>query len=155
MSDRTKLILAITLGSVGLALGTLGTIVAFNAKNEVKSNQEVATVVEQRFAEAQKRQDELEAKQISGAEKLVKSLSAAEKNQLGKINSNAKSISSLRKRSNNQQQQIDSLKSTNQKQATQISNLQKQVQQNFNSLNNRLDRTKQRSSNQSGGGANP
>jgi chromosome segregation ATPase len=151
MSDRTKLILAITLGSVGLALGALGTIVAFNAKNDVKSNQEVTTVVEQRFAEAQKRQDKLEAKQISGAEKLVRNLSRAEKNQLGKINSNAQSISALRRRVNDQQQQIDSLRSSNRKQATQISNLQKQVQQNFNSLNDRIDRTNQRISNSGGG----
>ena len=155
MSDRTKLILAITLGSVGLALGTLGTIVAFNAKDEVKSNQEVATVVEQRFAEAQKRQDDLEAKQISEAERLIDSLSQTEKNQLGKIDSNADSISSLRKQVNNQQDAIDSLKQTNRQQATQISNLQKQVQQNFNSLNNRIDKTNQRISNQSGGGSNP
>ena len=155
MSDRTKLILAITLGSVGLALGTLGTIVAFNAKNDVKSNKEVTAVVEQKFADAQKRQDDLENQQVSGAEKLVDSLSKKEKSQLGKINSNANSISSLRNRVNNQQKQIDSLKSTDQQQANQISNLQKQVQQNFNSLNNRIDKTNQRIGNQSSGGSNP
>ncbi len=155
MSDRSKLILAITLGAVGLALGTLGTIVAFNAKNELKSNEEVTAVVEQRFAEAQKRQDEVEAQQVSGAEKLVDDLSRAEKNQLGKIDSNASSISSLQKQVSSQQSQIDALKSTNQKQSNQISNLQNQVQQNFNSLNNRIDKTNQRISNQSSGGSSP
>jgi superoxide dismutase len=155
MSDRSKLILALTLASVGLALGILGTVVAFNAKNEVKSNEEVTAVVEQRFAEAQKRQDDLESKQVSGAEKLVDSLSQTEKKQLGKINSNASSIASLQKQLNNQQKQIDSLKSTNKTQSNQISNLQSQVQKNFNSLNNRIDKTNQRISNQSGGGSNP
>ncbi len=155
MSDRTKLILALTLGSVGLALGILGTVVAFNAKNEVRSSQDVAAVVEQRFAAAQKRQDALEAKQVSGAEKLVDSLSRNEKKQLGKINSNANSIASLQKQLNNQQKQIDSLKSTNKAQSNQISNLQSQAQKNFNSLNDRIDKTNQKIGNQSGGGANP
>ena len=155
MSDRTKLILAVTLGALGLALGTLGTIVAFNARDDVNSNQEVTAVVEQRFAEAQKRQDDLEADQVSEAERLVDSLSKTEQNQLGKIDSNSKAISSLRQKVNNQQSQIDALKSTNQQQANQISSLQNQVQQNFNSLNNRIDRTNQRIGNQPSGGSNP
>jgi len=151
MSDRTKLILAITLGSVGVALGILGTVVAFNAKSEADSNQEVVRLVDERFAEAQKKQDRRDRKQASQAEKLVASLSEDEKSLLRKIDSNADSISTLQKRVNSQQEQINSLKSTNQKQSTQISNLQKQVQQNFNSLNDRIDRTNQRISGSGGG----
>jgi chromosome segregation ATPase len=143
MTDRTKWILAITLGSVGLALGLLGTIVAFNARSDIKSNQEITAVVEAKFAEAQKRQDDLESRQVSEAEKLVNSLSASEKNQLGKIDNNVKSINGLRNRLNTQQQEIDSIKNTNQQQSKQISNLQTQVQNNFNSLNNRIDQLTQ------------
>jgi Mg2+ and Co2+ transporter CorA len=144
MSDRTKLILAVTLGSVGLALGILGTVVAFNARNAVRSNQEIASVVEAEFAEAQKRQDQLEESQVSGAEKLVDSLSRSEKNQLGKIYSNAKATGRLRRRVNNQQGQIDALKSTTRQLSGQVSNLQSQTQKNFNRLNDRIDRTNQR-----------
>ena len=151
MSDRTKLILAITLGSVGVALGILGTVVAFDAKNEADSNQEVVRLVDERFAEAQKKQDRRDRKQASQAEKLIAGLSEEEKSLLRKIDSNTDSISTLQKRVNSQQEQINSLKSTNQKQSTQISNLQKQVQQNFNSLNDRIDRTNQRISGSGGG----
>lgn len=144
MSDRTKLILAITLGSVGLALGTLGTIVAFNAKNEVKSNQEITSVVEAKFAEAQKRQDALEASQVSGAEKLVNSLSSAEKNLIRKINTNASSIDSNRKRLNSQDRQIKALQATDQQLSSQITDLQKQAQRNFNELSDRINKLTKR-----------
>jgi hypothetical protein len=144
MSDRTKLILAVTLGSVGLALGILGTVVAFNARNAVRSNQEIASLVQAEFAEAQKRQDQLEESQVSGAEKLVDSLSRSEKNQPGKIYSNAKATGRLRRRVNNQQGQIDALKSTTRQLSGQVSNLQSQTQKNFNTLNDRIDRTNQR-----------
>jgi predicted nucleic acid-binding Zn-ribbon protein len=139
MSDRTKLILAVTLGSVGLALGILGTVVAFDTKSDVKSNQEIATVVEARFAEAQKRQDELEASQVSGAEKLVNSLDSAEKNLIRKINGNARAINNLRKQLNTQAGQISSLEDKDRQLSNQIANLQKQVQRNFNQLSDRID----------------
>jgi len=155
MSDRTKLILAITLGSVGLALGTLGTIVAFNAKNEVKSNQEITSVVEAKFAEAQKRQDALEASQVSGAQKLVNSLSLAEKNLIRKINTNAGAIDSNRKRLNSQDRQIKALQATDQQLSSQITNLQKQAQKNFNELSDRIDQLVQRINRLQFGAATP
>lgn len=146
MSDRTKLILAITLGSVGLALGVLATMVAFNARNEVQANQEVTTVVEEKFAEAQKRQDELEASQVSDAEKLVGSLSRSQRIQLREVNrnasgisTNAAAISSLQKRQNKQAQEISSLESGDQQLSSQLADLQKQVQRNFNQLSDRID----------------
>lgn len=156
MSDRTKLILAVTLGSVGLALGVLGTIVAFNTKSEVRSNQEIAQVVEERFADAQKRQDEREASQASEAQKLVDSLSNAEKNLLRKINNNSRSVVALRRRLNNQEQQIQALGTTDQQLATRITNLQRQVQRNFNQLSDRIDQLNQRVNRlQNEGGAVP
>jgi Mg2+ and Co2+ transporter CorA len=144
MSDRTKLILAVTLGAMGLALGTLGTIVAFNTKDDVQSNQEITTVVEEKFAEAQKRQDALEAKQVSGAERLVKSLSTSEQNLIRKINGTNRSIVNLRRRLNSQRQEIASLKTTDQRLSGEITDLQRQVQRNFNQLSDRIDRLSQR-----------
>ena len=67
MSERTKLILAITLGSLGVALGLLATIVAFNAREEVDSDQQVSRQVDERFAEAQAKQDRREKEQASEA----------------------------------------------------------------------------------------
>jgi len=155
MSDRTKLILAITLGSVGLALGILGTIVAFNAKNEVKSNQEITSVVEAKFAEAQKRQDALDASQASGAQKLVNSLSLAEKNLIRKINTNDGAINSNRKRLNSQDRQIKALQATDQQLSSQITNLQKQAQRNFNELSDRINQLTQRTNRLQFGAATP
>jgi chromosome segregation ATPase len=144
VSDSTKLILALTLGSVGLALGVLGTVVAFNTRSEVKSNQEIASVVEERFAKAQKRQDELEARRVSEAEKLLANLSTAEKNLLRKANGNATAVGALRRRLNSQEQQIQALKSTDQQLSSTLSSLQRQVQRNFNELTDEIDRLTQR-----------
>ena len=155
MSDRTKLILAVTLGCVGVALGALGTIVAFNARSEVKSNEAITAVVEQKFAEAQKRQDGLEASQASEAEKLVASLSNAEKNLLRKINSNSRSARALRKRLNNQEQQIQALQLTDQQLSGQLSDVQRQVRQDFREVNQRIDRLSQRVNRVQTGGVVP
>jgi len=144
MSDRTKLILAVTLGSVGLALGALGTVVAFNARSEVKSNQEITAVVEEKFFEAQKRQDKRDASRASEAEKLVASLTTDEKNLLRRVNGNSKAVRSIRKRLNNQERQIQGLRNTDQQLSSQITSLERQVQRNFNELNDRIDRLSRR-----------
>ena len=120
MSDRTKLILAVTLGSVGLALGILGTVVAFNARSEAKSNQEITAVVEEQFLDAQKRQDKLEAGRVSKAEKLVANLSADEKSLLRRLNGNVRAIRVMRKRLNSQKQQIQGLKFNDQQLSGQL-----------------------------------
>ncbi len=150
MSDNTKQILAITLGSLGLVIGVFATIVAYNAKNASSSNAEVTKLVEQRFTEAQAKQDELEKNQVSQAEKLVQSLDQGEKSLVNKINSNAKQITTLQNQVDRQQNQINSLQSDNKQQANQISSLQNQVQSNFNKLNSRIDKTNQRINNSGG-----
>ncbi len=97
MSDSTKQVLAITLGTLGLVIGVVATIVAYNAKNAANSNEEVTRLVDQRFAEAQARQDKLEKQQASDAEQLVASLNRGEKSLIGKIDANQKSIAGLKK----------------------------------------------------------
>jgi chromosome segregation ATPase len=155
MTDRTKLILAITLGSVGLALGILGTIVAFNTKNEVRSDREVSAVVNENFAEAQKRQDELEARQASEAEKLVNSLSASERGLIRRINGNIRAVGAIRKRLNRQERQIKGLESLDQQLSGEIASLQRQVTRNQNEVNDRVDRLNQRVTRLQVGGVGP
>lgn len=45
MSSNTKQVLAITLGALGLALGILGTVVAYNAKKAADDNVSVTSQV--------------------------------------------------------------------------------------------------------------
>ncbi|MEX0620630.1 MAG: hypothetical protein WD181_03530 [Solirubrobacterales bacterium] len=155
MSDRTKLILAVTLGSVGLALGTLGTLVAFNTKNEVKSNQEVTSVVQSEFAKSQKRQDEREASQASEAEKLVASLSRAEKSLLVRINGNVRSVVALRRKLRRQESQFRRLNSADQQLASEVDDLQTQIERNYSVLNDRINELNQRVNRLQAGGVNP
>lgn len=161
MSDNTKQILAITLGTLGLVIGVVATIVAFNARDAANSNEEVTRLVDQRFSQAQARQDALEKKQASDAERLVANLDRGERNLIGKINSNSRSISRIRLKNNNLRSQIRSLSRSYGNLSTRVSslstrvtNLQDQAQGDFNTLNTRIDRTNRRFSNQ-GGGANP
>lgn len=155
MSDRTKLILAITLGSVGLALGILGTVVAFNARSEAKSNQEITAVVEEKFLGAQKRQDKLEASRASEAEKLVANLTAEEKALLRRVNGGSRVIRSLRKRVSNQQQQIKQLRFTDRQLSGELGDLEAQLRQDFRELNQRVDRLSQRVNRLQAGGVGP
>jgi len=148
MSDSTKQILAITLGTLGLVIGVVAAIVAFNARDAANSNQEVTKLVDQRFTEAQTRQDALEKKQASDAEKLVAGLNRGERNLIGKINGNSRSISRLRQQNNNLKSQVNSLNQKNDSLSTQVTNLQDQAQKNFNSLSGRIDQANQRISNQ-------
>ena len=155
MSDRTKLILAVTLGSVGLALGILGTVVAFNARSEAKSNQEITAVVEEQFLDAQKRQDKLEAGRVSKAEKLVANLSADEKSLLRRLNGNVRAIRVMRKRLNSQKQQIQGLKFNDQQLSGQLTDTQGEIQRDFRQLDQRVDRLNQRINRLQTGSATP
>ncbi len=155
MSDRTKLILAVTLGSVGLALGILGTVVAFNARSEAKSNQEITAVVEEQFLDAQKRQDKLEAGRVSKAEKLVANLSADEKSLLRRLNGNVQAIRVMRKRLNSQKQQIQGLKFNDQQLSGQLTDTQGEIQRDFRQLDQRVDRLNQRINRLQTGSATP
>lgn len=155
MSDRTKLILAVTLGSVGLALGILGTIVAFNAKNEATSNQELTAVVDQRFADAQKRQDELEASQVSEAERLVNSLSTSESGLIKKINTNASGVSRLTRKFRNIRRQIRGLEAVDNRLSQDLADVQRQVERNLNETEDQINRLNQRVNRLQAGGFTP
>jgi predicted nucleic acid-binding Zn-ribbon protein len=151
MSDNTKQILAITLGTLGLVIGVLAAVVAYNARDAANSDTEVTKLVNERFAEAQVRQDRLEQKQASDAEKLVASLNKGERNAVQRINANRKSLARLRNSTSALQSQVNSLENENRDLVNQLNNLQTQVQRNFNTLNSRIDKTNQRINNLAGG----
>jgi polyhydroxyalkanoate synthesis regulator phasin len=144
MSDSTKQILAITLGSLGLVIGIVATVVAYNAKDAAHSNEQVTRLVDQRFTEAQTRQDELEKRQASDAEKLVASLDKGERNLIGRLRANRKALARLAGRVSNLQSQVNSLQNENRDIVNRVDNLQVQVRRNFNTLNTRIDKTNQR-----------
>jgi chromosome segregation ATPase len=153
MSPNTKQILAITLGSVGLVLGAAGMITAYNAKNAVNDQKNVTALVEQRFAEAQAKQDKSEKKQVSQAEKLINGLSSSEKNLVKKINNNSQAIKSLRN-------QVNSLSIREQELDNEVNKLSKQQVSDYNELNARIDSTnkqvkKLQNNVNSNGGASP
>ncbi|MFM8792339.1 MAG: hypothetical protein ACKOFX_07655, partial [Solirubrobacterales bacterium] len=83
MSDAVKLIIAITAGLIGLALAIFATIVAVNARNTANSDASVQQVVtqevKQRLDQAIAEQARKEARQVSVAEKFVRSLDASER----------------------------------------------------------------------------
>ena len=83
MSDAAKLIIAITAGLIGLALAIFATIVAVNARNTANNDASVQQVVtqevEQRLDQAIAEQARKEARQVSVAEKFVRSLDTGER----------------------------------------------------------------------------
>ena len=147
MSGNTKATLAIIFGVVGILLGVLGTVTAYNAKDAVDSDgsrtAEVQTLVEQKFQEAQARQDQIEASQKSDAEKFVDQLTRGEKNLLQKINGNHNQIKKLKRRTRNLRNQVNSLKSRDVALANEITQVENDQQQDYNQLNQRINNQNQ------------
>jgi chromosome segregation ATPase len=144
MTDRTKLILAITLGSLGLVIGIVAAITAFNAKSEADSDQDVISTVDQRFAEAQAKQDKLEKKQASDAETLVNSLTGKERSLVRQLNKQSKQIKNLQQKTRNNANSVDTLSSREREQSNEISNVENQQQSDVNSLNRKINNLTQR-----------
>jgi predicted RNase H-like nuclease (RuvC/YqgF family) len=78
MSDRTKIILAMVFGALGLAVGIFATVVAVNARDEATSGEAVTEQVRAEFTASQAAQDAKEQASLSKAEKFVNSLSKEE-----------------------------------------------------------------------------
>lgn len=101
MTDRTKLIIAVTAGLIGLALAIFATIVAVNARNTAENDAsvqaEVSREVEQRLGEELRKQSEEEQSRISRAERFIQTLSKDERRALRVIAGQRASIKSLRR----------------------------------------------------------
>jgi len=147
MSGNTKTTLAIIFGVVGILLGALGTITAYNAKDAVDSdsefNSEVQALVDQRFNEAQSRQDQLEASQKTEAERFVDQLTRGEKNLLQKINGNHKGVNRLRRKVRNLRNQLNSLKSRDQELSREVDQLENELASEYSQVNSRINKTNQ------------
>ena len=144
MTDRTKLILAITLGSLGLVIGIVAAITAFNAKSEADSDRDVISTVDRRFAEAQAKQDKLEKKQASDAETLVDSLTGKEQSLVKRLNKQSKQINELQQTTRSNANSVDTLSSREREQSNEISRVENQQQSDVNSLNKKINDLTQR-----------
>lgn len=142
MSGKNKLTLAIVLGSVGLLLGILGTITAYNAKNAVdsdaKSTSEIQAIVESKFQEAQARQDQIEENQRSEAERFVAQLTKGEKNLLQKINGNHRKIKRLNRRTRNLRNQVNGLSNRYGELTSELAQVENDQASDYKQLNQRI-----------------
>lgn len=145
MSGNTKTTLAIIFGVVGILLGALGTITAYNAKDAVDSESaftsEVQAVVDQRFNEAQARQDQLEESQKSEAEKFVDQLTKGEENLLRKINGGHKATNRLRRQVRKLRNQVNSLKNRDRQLTSELNQLENEMANEYGQLNSRINKT--------------
>lgn len=100
MTDRTKLIIAVTAGLIGLALAIFATIVAVNARdkaeNDASVQAEITQEVEARLDEALREQAAKEGRQLSQAERFIRTLSRDERNAVREFARIKRSISALK-----------------------------------------------------------
>ena len=100
MTDRTKLIIAVTAGLIGLALAIFATIVAVNARDKAENDASVQTAitqeVEARLDEALREQAAKEGRQLSQAERFIRTLSTGERNAVREFARIKRSIRSLK-----------------------------------------------------------
>ena len=152
MSGNTKTTLAIVFGVVGILLGALGTITAYNAKSAVDSDAqmaaEVESLVDERFKEAQTRQDQMEAEQHSQAEKFVNQLTRGEKNLLAKINGNHRRTNKLQRGNRRLKRQVrklrnqvNTLSNRDRELAGEVAQLEAEQASEFDQLNKRINKT--------------
>ena len=141
MSSNTKQVLAITLGALGLALGILATIVAYNAKDAADNNASVTSQVQTEFAAAQAKQDAKEQAQVSGAERFVNKLSKSEKATLRYVNQNAALIKKTKKMIKSLKKQINSLESRDAELAAELTATEEDQRKDYNKLNRRINNT--------------
>lgn len=144
MSGKTKTTLAILLGVVGILLGVLGTITAYNAKDAVDSDlnstAEVQSLVESKFQEAQAKQDQLEASQKSDAEKFVSQLTQGNKNLLRKINGNHQRSKKLQRQTRALRSQVNALKSRDNQFENELAQVENDQDSDYAQLNQRINR---------------
>jgi len=95
MSDRTKIILAMVFGALGLAVGIFATVVAVNARDAATSGEAVTEQVRAEFTASQAAQDAKEQASLSKAEKFVNSLSKEEGRLVRKLRRTDRRVRSL------------------------------------------------------------
>lgn len=148
MSPRSLQILAIVFGVIGLLLGGLGAITAYNAKQSVRTDGELNADVRQAFEVEQARQDELEKRQASDAEKFVSELSAGKKSLVRRIQSNTASIRKLRRQTRNLGRQTRTLANRDRGLAGELAATESDLGSRIDRLNGRVNRVNRRMNDQ-------
>lgn len=139
MTDKTRQILAMTLGAVGLVLAIVATIVALNAKQVADSDQTTTAEVRQEVASALESRARQQQKQLGRVERFVNQLSSEEKGGLG-------SLRALKRRVNRLSREVRAIESDQRAESNDtdqrfgatnrnVANLRQQVQR----LETRLD----------------
>ena len=96
MTDRTKLIIAVTAGLIGLAVAIFATIVAVNAREAADNESAVQQQVSDQVNQSLRDQASKEAAQLSRAERFVNSLSRGERVAVREISRLRRSVRSLK-----------------------------------------------------------
>ena len=96
MTDRTKLIIAVTAGLIGLAVAIFATIVAVNAREKADSDAAVQQQVSDQVNQSLREQARKEASRVSRAERFVQSLSQSERAAVREISRLRRSVRSLK-----------------------------------------------------------
>lgn len=144
MSPRNLQILAIVFGVIGLLLGGLGAITAYNAKQSVRSDSELNADVRSAFEAEQAKQDELERRQASDAEKFVAELSAGKKALVKRIQSNSASIRKLRRQTRNIARQTRTLANRDRGLTGELAAVESDLGNRINRVNGRVNRVNRR-----------
>jgi len=138
VTDRTKLIIAITAGLIGLALAIFATIVAVNARNTAESDAsvqaEVSREVEKRLGEELRKQSEKEQRQISSAERFIQTLSKDERKAFRQIANLNGSVGALRREVDQMESNQANEYSSLDKRVTRIENQIRQIQRKLDSV---------------------
>lgn len=139
MSAGVKLILAMTLGAVGLILAILATVVALNAKNAADSDQATSAEIRQEVSEELDTRARQQKRGLNRVERFVNQLSKQEEGSLG-------SLKTVKRRVNRLSREVKAIESDQRAEYAEldrrigatnrnVANLRQQVQR----LRNRLE----------------
>jgi predicted RNase H-like nuclease (RuvC/YqgF family) len=139
VTDKTKQILAMTLGGVGLAVAVLATVIALNARDTANSDQASSAEIQQQVSDELERRAAAEKKELNRVERFVKQLSSEEKGAVSsldklnrRVNRIAREVKAVESDQKSEYSSLDRrIDETNQR----VANLRQQVQSLRNQVN--------------------
>jgi predicted RNase H-like nuclease (RuvC/YqgF family) len=133
VSDKTKQILAMALGGVGLAVAILATVIALNARETANSDQASSAEIQQQVTEELQRRAAAEKKELNQVERFVKELSEEEKGAV-------KSLGSLKRRVNQLSGEVKAVESDQKSEYSSLDRRIDETNQRIATLRKKLDR---------------
>jgi len=133
VSDKTKQILAMALGGVGLAVAILATVIALNARETANSDQASSAEIQQQVTEELQRRAAAEKKELNQVERFVKQLSEEEKGAV-------KSLGSLKRRVNQLSGEVKAVESDQKSEYSSLDRRIDETNQRIATLRKKLDR---------------